>query len=53
MQMAGGDVVQALALGETDTMSRRDEVVKFFGWERRNRDRGPRTEAEFLTRELE
>jgi NTE family protein len=44
---------ELLALGETDTMSRRDEVVKFFGWERRNRDRGPRTGAEFRTKELE
>ena len=44
---------ELLALGESDTMSRRDEVVKFFGWERRNRDRGPRTGAEFRTKELE
>jgi NTE family protein len=44
---------ELLALGEADTLSRRDEVVKFFGWERRNSDRGPRTGAEFRTKELE
>ena len=45
--------VVLLALGEADTMSRRDEVVKFFGWERRNRNRGPVTGAEFRTTKLE
>ncbi len=44
---------ELLALGEADTMSRRDEVVKFFGWERRNRNRGPVTGAEFRTTKLE
>ncbi len=44
---------ELLALGEADTLARRDEVVKFFGWERRNRDRGPRTGAEYRTKELE
>jgi NTE family protein len=44
---------ELLALGEADTMSRRDEVVKFFGWERRNRNRGPVTGGEFRTGKLE
>ena len=27
---------ELLALGETDTLARRDEVARFFGWERRS-----------------
>lgn len=32
---------ELMALGETDTMNRRDEVAKFFGWDRRHKPRGP------------
>jgi NTE family protein len=30
---------ELIALGESDTLSRRDEVVRFFGWERRSTPR--------------
>jgi hypothetical protein len=30
-----------MALGEADTLIRRDEVAQFFGWDRRYRPRGP------------
>ena len=32
---------ELMALGETDTMNRRDEVAQFFGWDRRHKPRGP------------
>lgn len=32
-----GYTTELLALGEADTLSRRDEVVRFFGWDRRLR----------------
>ncbi|OYT99685.1 MAG: Patatin [Burkholderiales bacterium PBB1] len=32
---------ELMALGETDTLNRRDEVAQFFGWERRQQPRGP------------
>ena len=32
---------ELMALGETDTMNRRDEVAKFFGWDRRHKPRAP------------
>ncbi len=32
---------ELMALGETDTMIRRDEVAQFFGWDRRHKPRGP------------
>ena len=32
---------ELMALGETDTMLRRDEVAQFFGWDRRDCPRGP------------
>ncbi len=31
---------ELMALGEADTMNRRDEVAQFFGWNRRHRPRG-------------
>lgn len=32
---------ELMALGETDTLNRRDEVAQFFGWDRRHQPRGP------------
>ena len=32
---------ELMALGESDTMIRRDEVAAFFGWARRKKQRGP------------
>jgi NTE family protein len=32
---------ELMALGEADTLIRRDEVAQFFGWDRRYRPRGP------------
>jgi NTE family protein len=32
---------ELMALGESDTLIRRDEVASFFGWDRRKRPRGP------------
>ena len=32
---------ELMALGASDTMIRRDEVAAFFGWDRRNKPRGP------------
>jgi len=32
---------ELLSLGEADTLARRDEVARFFGWERRLMPRGP------------
>ena len=31
---------ELMALGESDTLIRRDEVASFFGWDRRHRPRG-------------
>jgi NTE family protein len=45
---------ELVALGVSDTMSRRDEVTAFFGWERRSRPRGgPIADSDFRTTELE
>ena len=32
---------ELMALGENDTLNRRDEVAQFFGWDRRHQPRGP------------
>ena len=32
---------ELMALGENDTLNRRDEVAQFFGWDRRHLPRGP------------
>ena len=37
----GRSVDELIALGEADTMARKDEVARFFGWDRRKRARGP------------
>ena len=44
---------ELIALGVADTMSRRDEVVGFFGWERRARSRSVPTDSGFGTTEIE
>ncbi|KQV97232.1 patatin-like phospholipase family protein [Rhizobacter sp. Root1221] len=44
---------ELVKLGETDTMVRRDEVTKFFGWERREVQRSPVQDSGFYTAELE
>jgi NTE family protein len=44
---------ELVRLGETDTMARRDEVTKFFGWERREVPRSPVQDSGFYTAELE
>jgi NTE family protein len=44
---------ELMALGEADTFARRDEVVGFFGWERRTRPRSTPAVAESATTELE
>jgi NTE family protein len=36
---------ELIALGEADTLARRDEVSKFFGWERRERRQVPVTDG--------
>lgn len=45
---------ELVALGVSDTMSRRDEVTAFFGWERRVRPRGdaPIADSDYHTTEL-
>jgi NTE family protein len=44
---------ELIALGVSDTMSRRDEVTSFFGWERRSRPRGgPVADSDYHTTEL-
>ena len=44
---------ELVTLGVSDTMSRRDEVTAFFGWERRSRPRGgPVADSDFHTTEL-
>lgn len=44
---------ELVALGVADTMARRDEVTKFFGWERRSVPRSPVHDSGFYTTELE
>jgi NTE family protein len=45
---------ELVALGVSDTMSRRDEVTAFFGWERRSKPRGgPIADSDYHTTELE
>ena len=44
---------ELVALGEADTLARRDEVAKFFGWERRVQPRSPGQDSGFYTAELE
>lgn len=44
---------ELIALGVADTMARRDEVTKFFGWERRAAQRSPVQDSGFWTAELE
>jgi NTE family protein len=42
-----------VALGVKDTMARRDEVTKFFGWERRSVQRSPVQDSGVYTAEVE
>jgi len=44
---------ELVALGVSDTLARRDEVTKFFGWERRSVPRSPVQDSGFYTAELE
>lgn len=44
---------ELVALGVSDTLARRDEVTKFFGWERRSVTRSPVQDSGFYTAELE
>jgi NTE family protein len=44
---------ELVALGVADTLARRDEVTKFFGWERRSVARSPVQDSGFYTAELE
>lgn len=44
---------ELVALGVSDTLARRDEVTKFFGWERRAVPRSPVQDSGFYTAELE
>ena len=44
---------ELVSLGESDTMARRDEVAKFFGWEQRVQPRSPVQDSGFYTAELE
>jgi len=44
---------ELVALGVADTLARRDEVTKFFGWERRAVPRSPVQDSGFYTAELE
>jgi len=44
---------ELVALGVADTLARRDEVTKFFGWERRSVPRSPVQDSGFYTAELE
>ncbi|MET0352251.1 MAG: patatin-like phospholipase family protein [Rhizobacter sp.] len=44
---------ELVALGVSDTLARRDEVTKFFGWERRSVQRSPVQDSGFYTAELE
>ncbi len=44
---------ELVEMGVSDTLSRREEVIRFFGWERRHAPRGPVPESGFHTTELE
>ena len=44
---------ELVEMGVSDTLSRREEVIQFFGWERRYAPRGPVPESGFHTTELE
>jgi NTE family protein len=46
---------ELIELGVSDTMARRDEVIRFFGWDRRSRPRSPLRipDTDFHTTELE
>ncbi len=44
---------ELIELGVSDTLSRRDEVVRFFGWERRARPRNPIPDSGYYSAELE
>lgn len=44
---------ELVSLGEADTMARRNEVAKFFGWERRVQPRSAVQDSGFYTAELE
>jgi NTE family protein len=43
---------ELIALGVRDTLARRDEVVKFFGWDKRGPDLEPLPDTDFLPLEM-
>jgi len=44
---------ELVEMGLADTLARREEVIQFFRWDRRNVPRGPALESGFYTAELE